>query len=611
MMSRNQAGAEWKRGDPIEYIRDEIPEFDVPMYEGERYQALVPDTLDLQEMAALGVNGLTGPTDPDADYEIYIFVHFKHNPPMMPHDWSDQCQCKFMESLPLMRIMSETDLNEGVDRRWMEVALRMQGPDGLLYYPTEGRPWARLHDSWGSAVTDQFAIPFHCGRMLGALTLYHVRDQGRIWEDAVERLVDGLAAHAVYRGEYAFYPAGGIGLGESPDENAEMPTGVWASAMAGWQVQGLAQAYRHLGYEPALELAGKLSRYLKDHSRYYAEDGSFLPDSPGRASRAHFHHHLYPQLAILEYGMLSGDEKMVEFAHKGFRYGMANGDTRVGYFAEVLNSPELEHSEICEVADMIALGLKLTEAGVGEYWDEVDRWTRNMLAEGQMTPSDADWLARYSASFPVSVVDPVNQTTERVLERNIGAFAGWPKANDWYAGEGPGIMHCCTGNGTRALYYVWENILHYRDGKLRVNLLLNRASRWADVDSHIPYVGQVDVKVKEPVDLSMRIAEWVKPEEVRVQVNGEERRIGWDGRYAVVGEVKPGDVVTMSFPIGERTDTVWIEKERYHLIRKGNDVVAIDPPGRICPLYRREHYRENTTRWRKVERFVSSEQVYW
>ena len=35
----------WKRGDPIGYIRQDIPDFDVPAYEGERYSALVPDTL--------------------------------------------------------------------------------------------------------------------------------------------------------------------------------------------------------------------------------------------------------------------------------------------------------------------------------------------------------------------------------------------------------------------------------------------------------------------------------------------------------------------------------------------------------------------------------------
>ena len=158
---------------------------------------------------------------------------------------------------------------------------------------------------------------------------------------------------------------------------------------------------------------------------------------------------------------------------------------------------------------------------------------------------------------------------------------------------------------------MWDHILTHENGKLRVNLLLNRASPWADVDSHIPYTGQVDVKVKQPLDLAIRIPEWVGPGEVRCQVAGAERRLEFDGRYVQVGAVKPGDVATVTFPIAERTDVVYVEKEQYTLIRKGNDVVHIHPPGKYCPLYQRAHYRANTTRWRKLERFVSNEIIHW
>ena len=150
-MTRAAQSSRGKVEDTIGYIREEIPRFDVPAYEGERYEALAPDTLDLQERAALAVNGLTGPTDPEADYEVYFAVFFNTNPPTMAHDWSDAVQCKFQEALPLMRVVSGSDLNAHVDRRWMEVVLHMQGPDGLLYFPTQGRPWAQVGDTWGSA----------------------------------------------------------------------------------------------------------------------------------------------------------------------------------------------------------------------------------------------------------------------------------------------------------------------------------------------------------------------------------------------------------------------------------------------------------------------------
>jgi hypothetical protein len=94
-------------------------------------------------------------------------------------------------------------------------------------------------------------------------------------------------------------------------------------------------------------------------------------------------------------------------------------------------------------------------------------------------------------------------------------------------------------------------------------------------------------------------------------VNGEERRVSWDGRYARLGSVAPGDVATLTFPIRERTDVIHVEKQRFSLVRRGNDVVSIDPPGRYHPLSQRQHYRDGVPRWRSMGRFVSRESVRW
>lgn len=60
-----------------------------------------------------------------------------------------------------------------------------------------------------------------------------------------------------------------------------------------------------------------------------------------------------------------------------------------------------------------------------------------------------------------------------------------------------------------------------------------------------------------------------------------------------------------------RRDEAWIEKDRYTLIRRGNEVVLIQPQGTNCPLYQRDHYRDGTTLWRQVERFVPEQQIKW
>jgi hypothetical protein len=214
------------------------------------------------------------------------------------------------------------------------------------------------------------------------------------------------------------------------------------------------------------------------------------------------------------------------------------------------------------------------------------------------------------------VTKAVSWTDDNVGPKNIGGFAGWPLPNDFFGDRqlrkgNMLFMHCCSGEGSTSLYRVWENILHYKEGKLRVNLLLNRASPWADVDSYVPYEGRVDVKIKQVCGLSIRIPEWVKPDEVTCRVNDADRPLSWEGRYAVIGKVQPKDVATLTFPIFERTDKVRVQGKEYTLIRKGNDVVHIDPPGKYCPLYQRDKYRENKARTKQVERFVAQQQLDW
>ena len=46
------------------------------------------------------------------------------------------------------------------------------------------------------------------------------------------------------------------------------------------------------------------------------------------------------------------------------------------------------------------------------------------------------------------------------------------------------------------------------------------ASLWADVDSHIPYRGRVEVHMKQDLELEIRIAEWVSPKEARSTAEG-------------------------------------------------------------------------------------------
>lgn len=175
-------------------------------------------------------------------------------------------------------------------------------------------------------------------------------------------------------------------------------------------------------------------------------------------------------------------------------------------------------------------------------------------------------------------------------------------------------MQCCNGNCNRALYYLWEHILDYQDGRLRVNLLLNRASPWADLHSSIPYRGQVDLKIKrECPEIWVRVPEWIDANrgDVEILANGKPRATNWQGRYVAVGHGRPGDTLTVNFPQPLRKVTALLGTTTYSLELKGNTVVSIDPPGKIGPLYQRAAYRESQVPWRKVRRFVPETEIAW
>ena len=202
----------------IQYVREEIPAFEIPPYRGRSYEDNVPDTLDIGERARLGVHVLTSITDPEVDDEIYWSCHFFRNPPAMEHDFNDwvQNQEGLMEALPLLRLASGDNLNSQVDPVWMRSTLKSIGPDGLVYVPLEGRPWGRRHadginpvwradgsrTNFSDPSVTQAANASTCQRMIGTMTLYYLRDKNPMWRATIERMIQRLSALAINRENY-------------------------------------------------------------------------------------------------------------------------------------------------------------------------------------------------------------------------------------------------------------------------------------------------------------------------------------------------------------------------------------------------------------------------
>src|SRR5207247_8970579 len=116
--------------------------------------------------------------------------------------------------------------------------------------------------------------------------------------------------------------------------------------------------------------------------------------------------------------------------------------------------------------------------------------------------------------------------SEKRLGECIGGFGmGSPTAIK------PEMYGCCSANGSIGLYYVWHGITRFRDGVATVNLFLNRASAWMDVDSYLPYEGKVELHNKLAKTALVRVPDWVDMDEVKSFVNDETVRPKASGRY--------------------------------------------------------------------------------
>ena len=111
----------------------------------------------------------------------------------------------------------------------------------------------------------------------------------------------------------------------------------------------------------------------------------------------------------------------------------------------------------------------------------------------------------------------------------------------------------------------------------------------------------------------LRVPEWIKTgsSDVVCTVGEEPREFRWQGRYVNLGKVDRSATISVRFPIDVRKVKEEMGGANYTLTIKGNTVVAIDPEPKHCPLYQRDHYRRGEVRWKKVNRFVSKEQIAW
>lgn len=617
--------------------------FDVPAHHGQLTSRLVPDTLDLAERAALAIHGMGGTIDPHL-LTMWGLVHYTAPRPHLSH-WASAetlVDPKLAESLTLMRIMSGSTQFLDLEREYRGAILSRL--DSGLYWDRYDprRPWRNSYTPafYGTGRDEDFCTLPGAGRMLRTMLIWRELGCQEDWlADQVRQLTAGLLRIAVKKENYAYYPEKG-GWGEpcayprsgwlNTDEAQDETEGGEGSVvcMHGHQIYGAARWYMVNRDPVAYELAEKLTRYVllprfwggvpDPYGERGGAPGHIGPHQPDPAYTAgheqghwysHFHARAIALRGVLEWAAIAGDERAAEFVRRAYEYTQTQGIPRMGWFNTY--PAGMDTMESCALGDLVALGVRLSDLGLGDYWDDVDALVRNQLVEGQLTR--ADLLRQVSANATVQCCENVfpGQLAfpDDLFERTLGVYAGFSLPSCL---PNPWVMHCCTANATQGLYYAWEGIVRERGDRAEVNLFLNRAARLLDVDSYLPFEGRVILHNQLARSVAIRIPGWVRRDEMSLAINGTPWEPSWIGNRVYLDALNPGDTIEFAFPVRQTTFSYTAnahspKEQIYTLTMRGSTLVDISPRDESptnYPIYLRQGLRAEQAPMKEAKRFT-------
>ena len=626
-------------------------------YSGRYYEAEVPDTLDIAERAALGINGIAGSIDPDRDYTMWFYVRYDVNKPYMLHTSSDISNAwKFLDDFSMMRQICGSGEHLELERKFREGSLK-HIKDGLIWdFADDGgdRPWRVVHNDHVPGLVihgEDYAISGVGPRAMMTMQTWQQIDGSPVWDRYAEELMDGYLRIAVAKNNYLYLPPDG-GYGHpftypaSGWLSTAEPKAVHESAegnifgMMGFPFLGCAMWYRRTGNPKALDIARRMYNFCKQ-TKYWGgtvdptelppgaspHSTRMLPSPVGIAGgeMGHWSNHFHAQARVLrgmlEYGVTTSELNAVEFVKRAYDYTWSVGIPRIGW---VNCKPAMNNEmEGCATSSLIALAVKLSDAGIGDYWDDVDAIARNILVESQYTDvglmretSDGIRRPHVIKGTGFDRIPTLGQKCDdNVIERTRGIILSWLLPD---CVRNPMVMHCCTGNGLQAFYYAWEGAVRENGECAQVNLLFNRASRGLDVDSWLPYQGKVIVKNKSMKNIAVRLPGWTDKCQVRQFVNDNPTGFMWVGNYIFFTGLSPCDTIKLEFPVPTMTNQYTIAartkyETTYTVTTRSSTVVDVSPRRTgegIYPLFLRDDMKTAVdVKMKTVKRYVPDKTV--
>jgi hypothetical protein len=573
---------------------------------GHYYRATVPDTLDLAGRARLSLNVMTHNVDPKDSYYVWQTFQFQpgNSARSNPGNHAQNLTAKNLRALPWLRTMCGSRDFVEEESQILRATLSSVEKNGLLYLPVD----EDYHKKGTCYPATQATVALACDT-------HYAMDGNPAWLDWMHIMIAGLTAVAIRVEDRAYFPPESVLTREgkwvwgltskarmpyiAPEEPVTEGQGDegFPKFEQAYPMRAMVRACRRNPDADVMELVERLKRFDLKPSLWENTTLEGYEGNEHGMFGGHFHGHMNPLLGLLDLAEYQKDTRLKQLVREAYDNAVHNGVARMGWYpcwirpVKFNRSTELpDLAEGCGVVEMAELGVRLSDTGF-DYWDDVEATVRNQMAEQQY--SDLNQLRRLTNGGPAA----------KYVDYFVGGFApAHPTANL------PAIAGCCSANGAIGLYYAWEGITRFNNGVATVNMFLNRASTWIDIDSYLPYEGKLELRNKQAKVALVRIPNWVEMEEVKSFINGERGHPARSQRHLVFEGLKKGDTIRLEFPNPESHEEHTINNTRYRMVFRGNTLIDIEPRAKdpkLVPIYQREFYKESRAPMRTVERFAA------
>ena len=553
-----------------------------------------PDTFNIPKRTELALKNIFEMADPAHDYVTYIGSSLCEDPPHFVHHrlgWTEALPYSVHGAVSARKITGNKESFD-IQAAQRNLMLKHINPgDGLIYAPES--PW---NDSYPLDIWEQ-------ARTIYALIYCFLDTEDEEYLDLASGIAAGLFKLSGEEGKKRFFDSRIL-------ENCSM--GLYGN---GAVIDPLLKLFELNNDMKAFRLAeGLFYNMVEPSSGYFNEEGRF---------GGFFRSAVSCISGFTRFSLHLDNPRYIKKAKQIHDYALSRCTS---FGSTPCNEP------VCSDYELNVSAFALASSGDIEYWEQIDRFVRNQIAEAQFL-DPAEWVREKAGKKRINRFDIYNGYPDdlqilpwddynNIVNRSVGGFM-WCTANE-HMYFPASLMICCTSHAIRSFELIWENAVRKQDNLTTVNFYYNMENANAEIISYEPYEGKITVIPKTNTTLKLRIPEYVPKETLRIVSNGASVNFELKDNYALIENVTADTELSLLYPLNiyKTNETQYIYeypdydnlsgKEEYEVIWKGNTVVKLNPEStEEKGLYKREFMCKKEAPFIKTDYYISNGKKYY